>query len=109
MVGEALKQLVEILIDLGELYELFERPAAGYDTTIGFDDSIAEDAASEMNKQIQLVRAELTSRVRAIMKVHKVLEKEAIKILNEIRDEYNIASPEHDEIAKEVSFWGQKE
>ena len=109
VVGEALKQLVEIIIDLGELYELFERPVDGYETTIGFDDSIAEDAASEMNKQIQLVGAELTSRVRAIMKVHKVPEKEAIKILQEIRDENNRSSPEHDEIVKEVSLFGQKE
>ncbi|MFJ3386847.1 phage portal protein [Lysinibacillus sp. NPDC086135] len=109
VVGEALKQLVEIIIDLGEMYELFERPAGGYDVTIGFDDSIAEDAASEMNKQIQLVGAELTSKVRAIMKVHKVPEKEAIKILREIREENNRSSPEHDEIVKEVSLFGQKE
>ncbi|WP_042761428.1 hypothetical protein, partial [Streptococcus sobrinus] len=55
---------------------------------------IAEDQAAEINKQVTLVMNQLTSKKRAIMKVHGISEEEAVKILEEIRKENELVMPE---------------
>lgn len=109
IVEAGLIELVEVITDLAELYEQFIRPSDDYETTVAFDDSIAEDTAGEIVKQNQLVAGGLTSRKRAIMKVHKVSDKEALVILQEIKSEELRSSPELEEIEKEVSFFGARE
>ncbi len=108
IVEEALIALVDIIVDLASLYELFET-TSDYETTIAFDDSIAEDAAGEINRQVHLVASELTSKKRAIMKIHKVSEEEAELMLQEIFAEARRGFPEREEIEKEVSFFGERE
>lgn len=109
IVEEGLIELVEVITDLAELYEQFSRPTEDYETTVAFDDSIAEDAAGEVKKQSELVINRLTSRKRAIMKVHKVSDKEALQILEEIRKEELRGSPEFGEVEREVSMFGERE
>lgn len=109
IVEEGLIELVEAIIDLAELYELFSRPAEDYETTVAFDDSIAEDADGEVDRQTKLIIGGMTSKKRAIMKVHKVSEKEAEEILREIFAEELRQSPEYEEVEKEVSLFGVRE
>lgn len=109
IVEEGLIELVEVIADLAELYEVFNRPTDKYETKIAFDDSIAEDSAGEIKKQTELVVGGLTSRKLAIMKIHKVSEEEALKILEEIRQEELRETPEYEEVQKEVSMFGERE
>src|SRR5699024_4474613 len=64
------------------------------EVTVAFDDSIAEDKAAEIDKQVKLVQAELQSRVRAIMDIFGITEDEALKVIKEIADESRQMMPE---------------
>jgi A118 family predicted phage portal protein len=86
VIEAGLQELVEVIIQVAELYEFFSRPPK-YEVSVTFDDSIAEDQTAEINKQVLLVNNGLTSKKRAIMKVHGVTEEEAEKILQEIQKE----------------------
>ncbi|WP_445683653.1 phage portal protein [Sporosarcina sp. FSL K6-3457] len=109
IVEEGLVELVEVIVQLAELYDVFSRPSGKYEVTVAFDDSIAEDAAGEINKQAQMVASELNSKKRAIMKIHKISEEEAEKILQEIFAEARRGSPMREEIEQEVSLFGERE
>ncbi|REK58984.1 MAG: portal protein [Geobacillus sp.] len=87
VIEAGLQELVEVIIQVAELYGFFSRPAEKYKVSVTFDDSIAEDQTAEINKQVLLVTNGLTSKKRAIMKVHGVTEEEAEKILQEILKE----------------------
>jgi A118 family predicted phage portal protein len=86
IIEAGLQELVEVIVQVAELYDIFEGPEK-YEVTVTFDDSIAEDQTAEINKQVLLVSNGLTSKKRAIMKVHGVTVEEAEKILQEIREE----------------------
>lgn len=81
-----LKNMVHAIAFLANAYGLAN---AGENLTvnIGFDDSIAQDDNSERMKQIELLQAGLTSKVRAIMATHKLSRTEAEKLLQEINSE----------------------
>jgi len=108
IIEEGLHELVEIIIDIARLYDLYNGPTT-YELTVAFDDSIVENKAAEIDKQIKLVNAELTSRKRAIMEIHGVTEEEALQILEEIRAENSRMSPELEELQSQISFFGQRE
>jgi A118 family predicted phage portal protein len=93
-------ELVEVIVQLAELYKLFNRPADGWEVTVTFDDSIAEDQNAEIAKQIQLVSNKLNSRKRAIMKLHGLTEKEADLLMQEIAEESQTAT------AEAIDFFG---
>lgn len=78
--------LIESILAIAELYELHSA-AEEYEISVSFDDSIAEDKAAEIDKQVQLVQAELQSKKRAIMKIFGVTEDEAKEIITEIMEE----------------------
>ncbi|EZP77617.1 portal protein [Parageobacillus genomosp. 1] len=86
VIEAGLQELVEVIIQVAELYGFFSRPPK-YKVSVTFDDSIAEDQTAEIKKQVLLVTNGLTSKKRAIMKVHGVTEEEAEKILQEIMKE----------------------
>ena len=54
------------------------------DITVKFDDSIIEDAAATLDRQIKMVNNGLQSKLRALMAVHGITEDEAKKRLEEI-------------------------
>ncbi|QWI52511.1 phage portal protein [Bacillus mycoides] len=99
IIEDGIRDLVDIIIEVASLYEEFES-TDDYEVTVTFDDSIAEDQTAEINKQILLVSANLTSKKKAIMKIHGVSEEEAEQLLEEITEENRMALPEN------VDFFG---
>ncbi|MCM3705327.1 phage portal protein [Cytobacillus firmus] len=94
LIEAGIQELVECIIQVAELYKLFSRPAADYEVTVAFDDSIAEDQAAEINTQVQLVTNKLTTRKKAIMKIHGFSEEEAEVMMKEIGEENKTMTPE---------------
>lgn len=86
LIEEGIKDLVEIIGDVAELYDLFSAPEE-FDTKVNFDDSIAEDRDTNSKYWISLVQNQVASKLMAIMKIHKVTEEDAIKILEQIKSE----------------------
>ncbi|HEK9103320.1 TPA: phage portal protein [Bacillus pseudomycoides] len=99
IIEDGIRDLVDIIIEIASLYDEFESTDE-YEVTVTFDDSIAEDQTAEINKQLLLVGGGLTSKKRAIMKVHGVSEEEAEQLLEEITEENRMLLPEN------VDFFG---
>ncbi|PEI42580.1 portal protein [Bacillus pseudomycoides] len=99
IIEDGIRDLVDIVIEVASLYDEFENTDE-YEVTVTFDDSIAEDQAAEINKQILLVTNNLTTKKKAIMKIHGVSEEEATQMLEEITEENRMALPEN------VDFFG---
>ncbi|XLP25998.1 phage portal protein (plasmid) [Bacillus toyonensis] len=91
---DCLRDLVDVIVDIAALYDVFNT-TEGYEVTVTFDDSIAEDQTAEINKQILLVTNELTSKVKALMKIHGISEEEAEQLLKQIIEEKRMAMPEN--------------
>ncbi len=108
IIESGLQDLVESILSVAEQYELFTSKDE-LEITISFDDSIAEDKAAEINKQVQLVQSELQSKKRAIMKIFGVTEDEAMEIIKEIQEEQLKSSPDLDELEKEGAMFGARE
>jgi A118 family predicted phage portal protein len=106
IIEAGIQELVGAIVELAKLYELFNVPDE-YDVTVNFDDSIAEDKGAEINQQILLVSGGLTSKTRAIMKVHGVTEEEAKLILKEIIQEDKDAAPDMKKVKS--TFFGDEE
>ena len=99
IIEEGIKELIDSIIAVSQLYGLYNGPNE-YEVSVAFDDSIVEDQGAEINKQIQLVSNGLTSKKRAIMKIHKMTEEEAEQLLQEIREEQQTAT------AEAIDFFG---
>lgn len=91
VIEQGITDLIECIKILADLYELFPTPD-DYKVTVYFDDSIAEDQNAEIDKQVKLVVNRLTSRKRAIMKIHGLTEEEAELLLQEIMEEEKLSS-----------------
>lgn len=90
-----LKQLVHVIVQMADLYDIFPTPTEEFDVSVMFDDSIAEDKDSETNREILLVNEKMNTRVRALMKIHGITEEEAIKLKEEIDEESAVAMQEN--------------
>lgn len=99
IIEDGIRDLVDIIIEIAALYDEFES-SDDYEVTVTFDDSIAEDQTAEINKQIMLVTNNLTSKKKAIMKIHGVSEEEAERLLEEINEENKTAT------AESIDFFG---
>jgi A118 family predicted phage portal protein len=91
---DCLRDLVDVIVDIAALYGTFSA-TEDYEVTVTFDDSIAEDQAAEINKQILLVTNGLTSKIKALMKIHGISEEEAEQLLKQIIEENRMAMPEN--------------
>lgn len=100
VIEAGLTELIDVIVQTAELYGLYNKPAEKWEVTVSFDDSIAEDKTAEINKQIQLVSNRLTSKLKAIMKIHGLTEKEAELLMQQIADENKTAN------AESVDFFG---
>jgi phage portal protein, putative, A118 family len=108
IIEEGIKELVDSIIAVAQLYGLYSGPTE-YEVTVSFDDSVVEDKNAEIDQQIKLVSSGLNSKKRAIMKIHGVTEEEALQILQEIQQENLQTSPDLEQLQSEVSFFGQRE
>ncbi|PEQ01554.1 portal protein [Bacillus wiedmannii] len=99
IIEESLKDLITVILEISELYGLYSAPE-DIDVSVNFDDSIAEDRNTNADYWIKLKMNGLTSAKMAIMKVLKVTEEEAKRILKEIQEENKIVLPEN------VDFFG---
>lgn len=86
IIETGLSDLIDIIGQLGDLYGKFTRPV-DYEVTVTFDDSIAEDQSAEITKQMMMVSSGLTSKLKAIMKIHGYSEVEAQELLDQINSE----------------------
>jgi A118 family predicted phage portal protein len=93
MIEEGIKDLVEIILDLAEEYELFNRPE-DYEVTVTFDDSVAEDKMGDLQYWTQLVSNDLASKKRAIIALLGLTEDEAEDELIRIAEEQRRTTPE---------------
>lgn len=93
VIEAGIQELIEVIVQVAKLYKIFSAPDE-FEVTVTFDDSIAEDKAAEINKQIQLITNGLNSKKRAIMKIHGMTEEEADRLLEEINEERKTATPE---------------
>lgn len=89
VIEQGIADLIECIGVVAQIYGLYTYPKK-YDVTVQFDDSIAEDATAEINKQILLITNGLQSKVKALMKIHGITEEEAEQLLKEIKEESQI-------------------
>jgi A118 family predicted phage portal protein len=97
-----LQQLVKVIVDVAELYGIFSRPAAEWETTVSFDDSIAEDKAANANYYILLTSSGLVSKLFAMQKVLGLTEEQAKEMLQQISSENQTVQAEN------IDFFGSE-
>jgi len=107
IIESALIELVHVILTIAELYGIYSTNE-DVDVTVAFDDSIAEDKGAEIDKQIKLVNAELTSRKRAIKKVLGVTDEEAEEILQEIKEETRLMESRDPTYENSIMFGGEE-
>src|SRR5690606_6408889 len=107
IIESGIQELIECIVQTAELYGVFEAPSE-WETIVKFDDSIAQDANAEIDKEVKKVANGLQSRRRAIMKVQGVSEEEAMKILKEIIEEERMMENREPTIDDSVMFGGME-
>ncbi|HFU5940450.1 TPA: phage portal protein [Enterococcus faecium] len=86
IVEEALKELITTIFELAAAYKLFN-PVKELGINIDFDDGVFQSQDAKADYYSKLVTAGLTSKLNAIQKLTGVTEKEAKRIVYEIRAE----------------------
>ncbi|WP_152406503.1 phage portal protein, partial [Streptococcus pneumoniae] len=76
---QAIRELVTAIYELGYTFDLVSK-IEDFDVVVTFDDSIIEDKQAEVDRQILLLTNNLTTKVKALMKVHGITEEEAIRL-----------------------------
>lgn len=89
VIEQGIADLIECIGVVAQIYDLYTPPEK-YDVTVQFDDSIAEDATAEINKQILLLGNGLQSKVDAMVKIYKITDAEAEEKLKRIKEESQI-------------------
>lgn len=86
IVEEALKELITTIFELAAAYDLFSAPEE-FGVNIDFDDGVFQSQDAKADYYSKLVTAGLSSKLSAIQKLTGATEKEAMKIVYEIRAE----------------------
>lgn len=89
VIEQSIADLIECIGVVAQIYGLYTPPEK-YDVTCQFDDSIAEDATAEINKQILLLTNGLQNKIDAMMKIYGITEEEAEAKLKKIQAESQI-------------------
>ncbi|EME8251720.1 phage portal protein [Enterococcus faecium] len=99
IVEEALKELITTIFELAAAYKLFN-PVKELGINIDFDDGVFQSQDAKADYYSKLVTAGLTSKLNAIQELTGATEKEAKRIVYEIRTEnLEMDYPEQDESA----------
>ena len=91
IVEATLKSLVDIIVNFGDLYGLIDGESV-YETTVSFDDSIAQDRNQDAQFYVSLVGAGLMSKKNAIMKLFNLSETDAEAEVLAIQSENQVAN-----------------
>ena len=86
IVEEALKELITTIFELAKAYHLYNE-STDVGVNIDFDDGVFQSQDEKADYYSKLITAGLTSKLSAIQKLTGVTEKEAMKIVYEIRAE----------------------
>ena len=86
IVEEALKELITTIFELAKAYRLYNG-STDVGVNIDFDDGVFQSQDEKADYYSKLITAGLTSKLSAIQKLTGVTEKEAMKIVYEIRAE----------------------
>lgn len=97
IIGNALKQLVDIIIDVATLYDVeadgkrvSDLVAGGYNSAVTFDDSIVQDRQTNINEGTLLIGAGVLSKKTFMMKTLGMTEEQADAELERIAAESRI-------------------
>lgn len=93
LIEKLIRDTIEAIFNLADSLNINNKPKE-IDLSIHFDDSIADDTMGTIKQEALKVNSGLTSKKRAIMKVHGVGEDEAEQILFEISEENKTVTPE---------------
>src|SRR5690606_27345903 len=91
LIEEALKEFIECLVRVGELYEDFNAPQE-YHITIALDDSNAQDRDANADYYLKLKNAGLISARTALMRILDLTEEQAEEELRRIAEESPLPS-----------------
>lgn len=108
IIEAALQELIGSIVAIAHMSGMV-KVSKEYEVTVSFDDSIAEDKAAEITKQIQLVTNQLQSRKKAIMRIHGLTEEDAEQLLQEIYAEERQGSPDLADLEAQRVMFGDKE
>jgi A118 family predicted phage portal protein len=89
VIEQGIADLIDCIGVVAQIYGLYTPPTK-YDVTVQFDDSIAEDATAEINKQILLLTNGLQSKIDAMVKIYGITDTEAEEKLKRIKEESQI-------------------
>jgi A118 family predicted phage portal protein len=91
VIADAVYLLIDITVELGQLYDLLPANAA-YEKSVVFDDSIVQDKNADIAMSLQLVASGLRSKFTALVKDFGYTEEEAVKELRRIMEENKVVT-----------------
>ncbi|WP_307894056.1 phage portal protein [Bacillus swezeyi] len=97
VIEEGIKNLIASICELAKLEKLFAVPEE-YDVTIDFDDSIAEDRDANANYYLKIMNNGLMPKYMALMRILKVPEDQAKRIIQEAKEEAATELPDVDQM-----------
>lgn len=86
IIGDAVKRLVDIIVDLGQLYGMLPERLE-YETSVTFDDSIVEDGKTDILNALRLVRGGLQSRFTTLVNLFGYTAEQARMEIERIKAE----------------------
>jgi A118 family predicted phage portal protein len=84
MIEQGIKDLIDSMVVLAQLYDIFPAPTGEYDVNVEFDDSITEDKEANANFYITLVASGMMPKVEAMMRIHDLTREQALEWLKQI-------------------------
>ncbi|WP_077735641.1 phage portal protein [Bacillus sonorensis] len=97
VIEEGIKNLIASICELAKLEKVFTVPEK-YDVSIDFDDSIAEDRDANANYYLKIMNNGLMPKYMALMRILKVPEDQAKRIIQEAKDEAATELPDVDQM-----------
>lgn len=91
-IEEGLKHLIRAILVVGDLYG-FYHAAPDQEISINFDDSLSEDRDTNADYWIKLKTMGIAPAAKAIEKIMKVTEEEALELLAQIQEEQKAMMP----------------
>ena len=82
LIEAGLQDLVKVIVNVAELYGIFSGPAE-WETTVSFDDSIAEDKTANANYYLLLLGSGLISKSYALQKILGLTEEQAAAMIEQ--------------------------
>lgn len=101
LIEAGLQDLIKVIVNVAELYGIFSAPNE-WETTVSFDDSIAEDKTANANYYLLLLGSGLISKSYALQKILGLTEEQAAAMIQQA-----IAESPPPVQGGEIDFFGQ--